>query len=216
MVDVTVEDLKQLLADGRHALEYAWDHYEELVARESAYTLYGPYAYGIGAAMPGKFISNHKRKLTKRTRRKDYMIYELDSEYRLLRTRFVLDNKTLDCIYHCFDLNGIQYACPFLVTQKKVYRDEVLAIAYADNTPQYLAFLRTHSLLLEFFEDLSSEKMAVTSCYYSPQAIYTRHGYPVDLNAPIGALNSPVQFAHWEEDVICTDFSKWFEKDSSD
>ena len=65
-----MEDLKQLLSDGRRAAQYAWDHYEELTAREAVYTLYGPYEYGIGAAIPGNTIPMRSRSLTLKTNTK--------------------------------------------------------------------------------------------------------------------------------------------------
>ena len=53
---MNLTELKQLIQDGRDAMQYAWDHYEELVAREAVHILYGPSDYGIGAGIPGKFI----------------------------------------------------------------------------------------------------------------------------------------------------------------
>ena len=73
MIDLTLEDLKQLLLDGRRARQYAWDHYEELAAREAVYTLYGPYAHGTGAAIPWGYTPKRARNLTLKTRRKNIL-----------------------------------------------------------------------------------------------------------------------------------------------
>lgn len=210
MHEINMEYLDQLILDGRSAAQYAWDHYEELIAREAVYTLYGPKDYGIGAAMPGKFISKRSRKLTKQTRRKDYIIYELDSNYKLLRTILMRNYTEVEHIYHCFELNGIQYACPFYGAQKKVLRKEVLAVGYSDAKPCFLGFLSEHSLVAQFFDYPSHDKMIVTTYSYSKVSKYSSHGYPVDYSAPIGTLNSPVNCGTWEEEMTDTDFSKWF------
>ena len=190
--------------------QYAWDHYEELVAREKKYTLYGPYDYGIGAGMPGKFISPNSRKLTKQNRRKNYVIYELDSSFRLLRTVAIRDYAKVECIYHCFEYEGVQYAYPFRGTDKKPFKDEVLAVFTKEQQPQYLAWLSPNSVMVQFFDYVCPEKMAVTTYSYTPTAKFTVNGYPVDHSAAIGTLNSPVERGHWEEKPTYTDFSAFF------
>lgn len=211
MIDLTLEDLKQLLLDGRRAAQYALDHYEELAAREAVYTLYGPYAYGIGAAIPGKFISKSARSLTLKTRREKYIIYELDSEYKLLRTRDVF-NLVRDNTYQCFELDGIQYAYPFVCNQKEVGRDEVIALKWKDGKPYYYAFLSKNVVFATFFEYVSPEKVIVTEYGYNRVSEYSVHGYPTDFDAPIGALNSAAYRVCWEEEPMYTDFSQWFRK----
>ena len=211
MIDLTLEDLKQLLADGRRAVQYAWDHYEELAARETVYTLYGPYAYGTGAAIPWGYTSKRARILSLTTRRKKYMIYELDSEYKLLRVTQVLDSESIN-IYHCFELNDVQYACPFLPNQKKIGFGNVIAVSYKNGMPYYSAFLSRNVLLAHFLEYASPEKVLITSYAYNPVSKYTLHGYLTDPDAPIGALNSAVQRVCYEEEPMYTDFSQWFRK----
>lgn len=215
MIDLSLEDLKQLLLDGRRAAQYAWDHYEELTARESTYTLYGPYAYGIGAAIPGEFISKRERILTPKTRRKKYIIYELDSEYKLLRTRHVF-NSVNDTTYQCFELDGIQYAYPFSFDQKRVGRDEVLAVSYKDGKPYYLGFLSKNVVIANFFEYVSPEKVLVSVYYYNPVSKYTSQGHLTDPDAPLGAINSAAERVCVEQEPMYTDFSQWFRKTEED
>ncbi len=206
MNNLNLEDLKKLLLDGRRAAQYAWDHYEELVARETVYTLFGPYAYGTGAAIPGKFMPKSARNLTLKTRRKNYIIYELDSEYRLLRTRDIF-NSVNDNTYQCFELDGIQYAYPFSHDQKKMGCDEVLALSYKDGKPYYLGFLRKRSIIVHFFEYVSQEKVLVTAYYYNPTSKYSHQGYPTDPDAPLDTPTSAATRSYWEEEPMYTDFS---------
>jgi len=207
---MSVDELKQLIQDGRDAMRYAWDHYEELVAREAVYTLYGPSDYGIGAGIPGKFIPERSRKLLKKTRRKKYIIYELDSEYKLLRTTTMRDYTTAAYVYHCFEMNGIQYACAFHSDKKKIYFDEVLAIGCENGHPSYMGHLRTRSLLVSYFEYAAEDKAFVTTYSYAPFSVVKVNGYTVDPDAPIGAVNSAVEVGHWEEEITDIDFSRFF------
>lgn len=210
MCEISLDKLEQLRQKGEFLAHYAWEHYEELAARGKVYTLYGPYDYGIGAGMPGKFIPQRSRKLTKQTRRKNYLIYDLDCEFRLLRVTSVRDYTRVESIYHCFELDGVQYAYPFRGTEKKYFKGEVLAVCNVEGKPQYLAFMRPNYLLIEFFEHINPEKMMVTLYAYAPNAKITVHGYPVDNSAPIGALNSNVERGCWEEVPTNIDFSQWF------
>lgn len=210
MKDLNMEDLKQLLLDGRRALKYAWDHYEELAAREAVYTLYGPYDHGIGAATPGKIIPKASRVLTLKTRKKSYMTYELDGEYNLIRVNYVLNSKR-DGTYHCFELNGIRYACHFRYNQKEISRrDEVLAVGYKNGKPYYYGTLGEHFVLANFYEYVSPEIMHVIGYSYHPVSGYSLRGYPIDPEAPLGELNSPAQRYCWDEKPMYTDFSKYF------
>ena len=211
MIDLTLEDLKQLLLDGRRARQYAWDHYEELVAREAVYTLYGPYAYETGAAIPGSYTPKSTRNLTLKTRKKKYLIYELDSEYKLLRVTQVLDSVSINT-YHCFELDDIQYACPFLPNQKKEGFGHVVAVSYKDENPYHYAFLSQNVLYVDFFEYVSQEKVLITEYAYNPVSKYTLHGYLTDPEAPIGELNSAANRVCWEEEPVYTDFSRFFQK----
>ena len=211
MIDLTLEDLRQLLLDGRQARQYAWDHYEELAAQEATYTLYGPYAYETGAAVPGSYTPKRARNLTLKTRRKKYMTYELGHEYRPLRVTQVLDSKNINT-YHCFELDGIQYACPFLPNKKQEGFGHVVAVRYIDGKPYYYAFLSENVLFVRFCEYVSQEKAVITEYAYNPISKYTLHGYPTDPEAPIGALNSAATRVCWEEEPVYTDFSQWFKK----
>lgn len=207
--NLNMEDLKQLLSDGRRAAQYAWDHYEELTAREAVYTLYGPYEYGIGAAIPGKTIPMRSRSLTLKTNKRNYIIYELDSEYKLLRATQVF-NSVNDITYHCFELEEVQYACPFKYNQKKIGGHKVIALCYKDGMPYYYGDLAKTKVLANFHEYISPEKVRVTGYSYNPASKYTLHGYLTDLEAPLGELNSAAQRSCWEEKPMYTDFSAFF------
>lgn len=207
---MNLTELKQLIQDGRDAMQYAWDHYEELVAREAVHILYGPSDYGIGAGIPGKFIPERSRKLLKKTRRKDYIIYELDSEYKLLRTTTMRDYTTAAYVYHCFETNGMQYACAFHSDKKKIYFDEVLAVKHKNGLPCFLGFLRARSLIAEYYEYTVENKASVTAYSYAPFTVIKVNGCTVDPDAPIGAVNSAVEMGRWEIEMNYTDFSRYF------
>lgn len=209
MQDLNVDDLKQLLLDGRRAAQYAWDHYEELAKREAVYTLYGPYAHGTGAAIPWGYTPKRARNLTLKTRRKKYNIYELDSEYKLLRVTQVLNSVNTNT-YHCFELDGIQYACPFLPNQKEKGFGDVIALSYKEGKPDYSAFVAENVIFAHFFEFVSREKVLITEYAYNPVSKYTTHGYLTDPDAPIGAPNAAIQRLCFEEEPMYTDFSQHF------
>lgn len=215
MIELTLEDLKQLLLDGRRARQYAWDHYEELASREAVYTLYGPYAYGTGAAIPWGFTPKRVRHLTLKTRRKKYNIYELDSDYKLLRATQVLDSVNINT-YHCFELDGIQYSCPFLPCKKETGFGDVIALSCKDRKPYYSAFLGENWLYIDFLEYVSPGKVLMTEYGYHPGSEYSFYGYPTDLDAPIGEPNSAATRVCWEEEQVYTDFSQWFKKAEED
>ena len=210
MREISIDELNHFLQKGQEIARYAWDHYEELTARERIYTLYGPYDYGIGAGIPGKFIPPRSRNLTKQTRRKNYIIYELDSNFQLLRTITVRDQTKVESTYQCFEMDGVLYAYSFRGTEKKPFKDEVIAVFNVDQKPQYMAFLSAHRVFIHFFEQISLEKMMVTAYYYTPFSKLSPQGYPVDHSAPVGSLTSPVQRGFWEEMPLYTDFSQWF------
>ena len=214
MIDLILEDLKRLLSDGRHAREYAWNHYEELAEREAVYTLYGPYAYGTGADIPGGFIRKPIRNLTLKNRRKKYIIYELDSEYKLLRATQVLDSESINT-YHCFELEGVRYACPFLPNKKQLGFGDVIALTWKDGKPYYFGFISRSTLIATFFEYIFAEKALVTEYTYNPVSKYATQGYLTDPNAPIGAPNAAAQRLCYEEEPMYTDFSQWFQTEDS-
>lgn len=209
MYEIGIDDLHNLLLQGRTAAQYAWDHYEELVARNSTYTLYGPYAHYTGAGVPSNLIPKKARKLLKNTHRKDYLIYELDEEYKVLRTTSVYDYTKIDCVYHHFELNGTSYAYPFRGNEKVMYTDSVVACRFWDEKPVYFGIVDKPLLFAQFYEYESSNVMTVSTYQYWPTAKHTKHGYLVDRNASIGALNSPVQRHCHKESIEYIDFSKW-------
>lgn len=211
MYEIGIEGLHQLLVESRRAAKYAQEHYDLLAARENSYTLYGPDAHGIGASVPSKIVPTTARKLSQSTRRKNHFVYEFDKKYNLLRTVHVLDYNKIDCTYHHFDLNGVCYAYPFSGNSNEMYNDAIYVLKYEDNQPIYYAVGRKNFLFAQFYEYPAPDRMIVSTYRYWPTAEFTMHGYPVDWNAPIGALNSPVQRHCTEEVPGYVDFSHWFE-----
>lgn len=210
MYEIGINGLQKLLMEGRRAAKYAWDHYEELTAREHVYTLYGPHANAIGASIPSSLTPVRARNLTCHTRRKDYLIYHLDSDYNVMRTITVLDYTKVDCTYHHFQLDGVTYAYPFRGTEKVMYTDRVKSLRFSNGKPVYFGLLQKNFVFAQFYEYETSEKMMVSTYRYSPLAQFSMYGYAIDPNAPVGALNSCVDRHCKEEISHYIDFAQWF------
>ena len=211
MYKADIPELMQLIQEGRAGADYAWEHRDELVAREHVYTLYGPHEPPLGASHPSSMISAKARQLRKTTRRKSYTAYELDSSYKPLRTVYVIDQK-IDCVDHHFELNGVTYVYSFGKYGRKQYSDRIYVLKYQNGKPIYLAETTENYIFAEFYDYIGPDRMGI-SCYgFATEAKYTMLGYPVDWNAPIGAKNSPVGCHYREEPVQYIDFSHWFEE----
>ena len=210
MYEIGIDELHQLFAEARKAAEYARGHYEDFASREHSYTLYGPESYNLGASVPSAITSTRARKLLKKTRRKNHVIYELDSAYRVLRTIHMIDYTRTDCTYHHFELDGTQYAYPFRERDSRLYTDKISVLKYDQGRPVYYAIVAKNLLFCQFYEYPEPDKMIVSTYRYWPTAEYTMYGLPTDRNAPIGAMNSPVQRHSTVETPVEIDFSKWF------
>lgn len=210
MYEIGVEELHQLFLEARSAAKYAWEHYEDLASREHTFTLYGPEAYDIGASVPSALTPIRARKLLKSTRRKNHVIYELDSSYHVLRTVHMIDYTRPDCTYHHFELNGIQYAYPFRERGNCMYTDKITVLKYDHGRPVYYAIVSRGLLFAQFYEYPEPDKMIVSTYRYFHTAKTTPYGLSVDWNAPIGTMSSPVQRHCTEETPVEIDFSKWF------
>lgn len=207
---IDIPQLDQMIQQGRQAAQYAWEHYEELAARRHTHTLYGPYAYNIGANIPSSITPKQARKLLPKTKRKDYLIYELDEAHKVLRTICVTGHSQIERVFHHFELDGTVYAYPFSGTDKAMSLDKTTMLKMEDGKPVFFAIARKNFLLAQFYEYPDSEKMLITTYRYSPNAKYSIHGYPIDPGAPIGALNSCVIVQHTQEHPEYIDFSAWF------
>lgn len=210
MYEIGAAELHQLFLDAREAAKYAREHYEEFASREHTYTLYGPEAYDLGASVPSALTPTRARKLLKSTRRKNFVIYELDNEYKVLRTIHMINYTRTDCTYHHFELDGIQYAYPFRERDGRLYTDKITVLKYEQGCPVYYAIVANNLLFCQFYEYQETDKMIVSTYRYWPTAKYTMYGLPVDWDAPIGSMNSPIQRHCMEETPVEVDFAKWF------
>ena len=209
MYEIGIAELHQLFLEAREAAKYAREHYEDFASREHTYTLYGPEAYDLGASVPSALTSTRARKLLKSTRRKNYVMYELDCDYKVLRTIHMIDYTRTDCTYHHFELDGIHYAYPFRERDDRLYTDKITVIKYEQGRPVYYAIVANKLLFAQFYEYMEPDKMVVSTYRYWPNGSHTLFGFPVDWDAPIGAMNSPVQRHCREEPLVEVDFSKW-------
>ena len=204
MDNENIKILDYFLNAGNEAIQYAWDHYEELLNRQCAFTLYGPYDTGIGAGIPGKPVSKNSRKLTKETRRKHYLIYELDEKFNLLRTKTIRNYNEVEFVYHCFELDGYFYAIPFWKEEKKLSYKQSIALRFVDGKPTYLGFIRRGCLIAGFYQHVSEEKMLVKG--------YTYVNSPDVFHANTGIENVYLEEGCWKEDFVYKDFSSFFEE----
>lgn len=210
MYEISIDELRQLFFEARTAAKYAREHYDDFVARNHVFTLYGPEAYDIGASVPCKLTPMRARKLSKKTRSKNYMVYELDSTYKVLRTIHMIEYTRVDCTYHHFELDDIYYAYPFKGRGNHPYSmDDIIVLKYDQGRPIYYARGNTGLLHAKFFEYPEPNKMLVSTYWYFHASNTTPNGLPVDWNAPIGSPSSPVQRYCEEEIPVEIVFSKW-------
>lgn len=203
-------ELDMLVLEGKLACEYAWEHYDELVARECVHRLYGPYGYRMDAGVPGGPTSKRKHELKKQTRRKDYLIYELDNNYKLIRVISMTDYTKVVLIHHCFECDGTQYGVPFEKEGKELFEFQVNVVRYKEGVPVYYGIVRCENLIADFYEHRQDKKVCGISYVYGRCIKNTVYGYPVDWDSPIGGPASPVEKGTWEGEVLYTDFSQYF------
>lgn len=209
MYEITVEELQQLLQNGRVAKEYALDHYNELMSRNHAFVLYGSYVPGLGASIPCNTVTpKQARNLTHETRRKDHIIYQLDENYHVLRTVLVLDKKVRH-IFHHFELDGVVYVYTY---ESSALNNQVWFFRFSEGKPVSYGELHRNFVFVQFYEYVDSKRMMVTTYRYTPMVKRTVYGCLPDPEAPIGAHNSVVQRKFYEETAEDTDFSRWFTK----
>ena len=211
MYEVSIEELKQLLTEARNAAKYAREHYSELSSRSCAYTLYGADAYGIGAYVPSSMVPKSARKLLLSTRRKNYIRYDLNDQYRAVRTVHMLEYSKVDCVFYHFEMNGTCYAYPFRGNTGKIYNDAVYALKYDEKKPVSYMVAYPNFLFAQFYEYTDSGTMLVSTYRYWPTMETSLEGSRIDPAAPIGTPNSSVQRHCVEESPAYIDFSVWFE-----
>lgn len=210
MREISIPELKELMKEGIAGVDYAWEHQEELISRKHTYTLYGPHSELVGANTPSSLTRPKERQLKKTNRRQNYMIYELDDSYRILRTTQMVNYTEHIETFHHFEWNGVWYAYDFGKFGRQDYNTRIFVMKFQDGKPCYYADIERFYIFAEFYEYLEPGKIGITSCSFAPGAKYTVHGYPVDWNAPIGAVNSPVSWHFREEPEQYIDFSHWF------
>lgn len=211
MTHPTYEEMDRLIENAQIAKQYAWEHYEELAARVPAYILYGPSANFLGAASPCSLTKAPLRKLTKKTRREKYTIYELDADHQVIRVTHVRKDGTVDCTYQVFELGGVIYGRPFDGTDKRTYPSDMEAVKIENGRPVYFTHSNPDCLFCEFYEYPSEGLRRCRQYMYHPHCELTSSYRQIpDRNAPYGAPNSPVSFYCVEDAPQMLDFSKWF------
>lgn len=212
MYELDRATLNTIHAEHLKAAEYAREHYAELAKRKHVYTLYGGETYSIGVQIPSKFVPKSARKLLKSTRREKYTVYELDGNYKVLRTIHMLEHGSkIDCTYHHFDLNGVHYAYPFRGDTGEEYTGQIAVLKHnQDGKPAYFALDREYQLVIELYTYPSADSMLVSTYHYHVTAETSYYGLPIDPNAPINAENSNIVHFCNEQQPNIIDFSQYF------
>lgn len=203
---MTYEILDDLIAKGNRARQYAWDHYEKLNSRETAYVLYGPDIHSLGVLAAGHATPARKRKLQRSTRAKRYLRYEFDWDFRLIRIRHMCNYSKIDCTYQMFELDGILYGEPFFRDRKAVYPGVTTAVKFENGRPVYYAMSRKNYLCVDFYTYPQPDRVLTDVFLYSPNSQYCSTGLPVNWDAPFGAQDSPVTLDHREDPYAHFDF----------
>lgn len=208
MIKIGYPEMYELINKGCTAFDYAQAHYAELNARPAVYTLFGPPSHGLGALAAGHMTPHKERLLQRKTRRKKYVIYELDEAFRVIRIKHVCKEGKVQCTYHLFELDGIVYARSFLGETNSFYTSKMYAIKYSDGQPLYYAQTMRNYLCVDFYEYPCYNQVHTTCYVFLPANKYTSTGLPVCWEAPFGANNSPVTLDYCEEEYHCLDFEK--------
>ena len=217
MYDIDLAGLKQLQREALRAEKYAVTHYDELASRPHRYTLYGPWTYDIGASVPSTtIVPVSQRKIMRKTRRSDYTIYQLDEEYKVIRTICMIDHTIVDCTFHHFELNGTIYAYPFRGDSSELYNRKLYALKCLNGKPVYYGSVSYWHINAQFFEYPSEDKMLTSIYHYVNDKKTNNYGEPIDENAPLDAPNSPILRYCKEETPCFVDFSYWCKKYGAD
>jgi hypothetical protein len=203
---MTYEILDDLIAKGNRARQYAWDHYEVLNAKETAYVLCGPDNHSLGVLAAGHATPARKRKLQRSTLAKRYLRYEFDQDFRLIRIRHMCNYAEIDCTYQMFEMDGILYGEPFFRDRKAVYPGDTIAVKFENGRPVYYAMSRKNYLCVDFYTYPQPDRVLTDVFLYSPNSQYCSTGLPVNWDAPFGAQDSPVTLDHRDEPYVHFDF----------
>ena len=106
--------------------------------------------------------------------------------------------------------DGEIHPSPLREAKISVLDDMVLFLKFQDGKPICYGNLSNTMVFVQFYEYISPERMLVSTYRYWPSSERSIYGYPIDPNAPIGALNSSVHQRFYEEEAEDTDFSRWF------
>lgn len=188
----------KIMRDSKAAYQYAEEHFDELMARPIAKVLYGPPAYGPGAAIPSRhFVSDAARNLKTSTRRKQYKLYAIGSKGDILYSKSIRKNGTVDCTYIHFWMGNTNYARGFLGDENKFYTNIVFSSQYVADRAICFAMADPERIYVEYFSDrLDANGVPKTLCRwydYYPNRIVSEEGMILSKDEPFGSPKSPVK-----------------------
>ena len=60
MYKIDIDGLERLMSKGQEGVKYAWEHYDELAARQHLYELYGAIEQPLGACIPSNLVQEQR------------------------------------------------------------------------------------------------------------------------------------------------------------
>ncbi len=188
----------KIMIDSKAAYQYAEEHFDELMARPIDKVLYGPPAYGPGAAIPSRhFVSDESRKLKASTRRKQYKMYALGRNGDILYSKSIRKNGTVDCTYIHFWMGNTNYARGFLGDRNAFYTNIIFSSQYVANRAVYFAMVDPERIYVECFNDSwdanGLPKILCRWYDYYPNRTESEEGTILSKDEPFGSPKSPVK-----------------------
>lgn len=198
MKHITYDEFDIIMKESQEASEYSDFYFDQLINRPVAHILYGPPAYGPGAAQPSqRLVGARERVLQNKTRRKKYKAYYFDDAGDLLYSRDYGTNGLDNTLLH-FWIGNTNFAKYYLKDTNEFYSDIIFSTMFRGIEPVRFAFVRSTRVYVEYYENvdnLDSSTRRICQWYdYYPHRLFSETGTPILKDVLYGSPNSPVSF----------------------
>ena len=211
MRDVPFSDFYKIKEEAKEAINYLLKHYKEIRSLEAKYFLYGADDVGIGVARPGSRNPTINRELKTKTKRRIYLEYCVDSDYKLLRINRYIDGKITSVRYRVIvndRMYFVRVTCHPSVPPM-IDTDVYMVHNVEGDIPREYAHISTDKIIHPVYIDpISSGKMGVTYYTFYNVDTYKDIGFMFDPDAPYGDIKCQARRYYEEEDLVYTDFKK--------